>query len=404
MDESQKEKNESGVAGQWRRLVTSEWVNAVRIHVSLLALLVVYTLLGSKIFQVLESSAEKSRLDEAKLRLSEARHSFLGRVERLEALVERERVSGWLREYEEVAEEAQKSGASLTIDSDPRWNFPQAVFFSATVLTTIGYGNIAPETAWGRVFCIVFALVGIPLTLTVLASLGRPLVSLLPVASIERLLPKGRMKTAVTILATLSLLVSFLALGGLLFMWLDSRTFMEAFYFCFITTTTIGFGDIVPESTETAFIICCLVYILVGLALTTTVIELVQRQYASSWAEMKHLTARLHALSGPLASAMRKLAEGGAGEVEVNPELVRELRDLNVTLAEVQRRGSASGTPPSGTPAKPDPWEALLRSTLTRRRIKLVIVRCWRSVQVSSLSPSYPLQCSHSFMPHLSAS
>ncbi|XP_063849602.1 potassium channel subfamily K member 15-like isoform X3 [Scylla paramamosain] len=358
----------------------------------------------NQIFQVLESSAEKSRLDEAKLRLSEARHSFLGRVERLEALVERERVSGWLREYEEVAEEAQKSGASLTIDSDPRWNFPQAVFFSATVLTTIGYGNIAPETAWGRVFCIVFALVGIPLTLTVLASLGRPLVSLLPVASIERLLPKGRMKTAVTILATLSLLVSFLALGGLLFMWLDSRTFMEAFYFCFITTTTIGFGDIVPESTETAFIICCLVYILVGLALTTTVIELVQRQYASSWAEMKHLTARLHALSGPLASAMRKLAEGGAGEVEVNPELVRELRDLNVTLAEVQRRGSASGTPPSGTPAKPDPWEALLRSTLTRRRIKLVIVRCWRSVQVSSLSPSYPLQCSHSFMPHLSAS
>ncbi|MPC08962.1 Potassium channel subfamily K member 16 [Portunus trituberculatus] len=238
-----------GVVGRWRRLVTSEWVNTVRSHVSLLALLVVYTLLGSKIFQVLESSAEKSRLDEAKLRLSEARHGFLDSVEGMDAVLgngERERISGLLRKYEEAAEDAQMGGASLTTDANPRWNFPQAVFFSATVLTTIGYGNIAPETAWGRVFCIVFALVGIPLTLTVLASLGRPLVSLLPVASIERLLPKGRMKTAVTILATLSLLVSFLALGGLLFMWLDSRTFMEAFYFCFITTTTIGFGDIVP--------------------------------------------------------------------------------------------------------------------------------------------------------------
>ena len=61
---------------------------------------------------------------------------------------------------------------------------------------------------------------------------------------------RGRLKTAVTILATLSLLVSFLALRGLLFMWLDSRTFMEAFYFCFITTTTIGFGDIVPGKGE----------------------------------------------------------------------------------------------------------------------------------------------------------
>lgn len=68
-------------------------------------------------------------------------------------------------------------------------------------------------------------------------------------------------------------------------------------------------------STETVSMLFCLLYILVGLALTTTVIELVQRQYASSWAEMKQLTARLHALSGPLASAMRKLAESGAGEV-----------------------------------------------------------------------------------------
>lgn len=39
----------AGLAGKWRRLVTSERVNAVRSYVSLLALLVVYTLLGSKV-------------------------------------------------------------------------------------------------------------------------------------------------------------------------------------------------------------------------------------------------------------------------------------------------------------------------------------------------------------------
>lgn len=58
---------------------------------------------------------------------------------------------------------------------------------------------------------------------------------------------RGRLKTVVTVSATLGLLIKFTALGGLLFMWLDERTFMEAFYFCFITTTTIGFGDIVPR-------------------------------------------------------------------------------------------------------------------------------------------------------------
>lgn len=36
-----------------------------------------------------------------------------------------------------------------------------------------GYGNIVPVTISGRVFCICFALIGIPFTLTVIADWGR---------------------------------------------------------------------------------------------------------------------------------------------------------------------------------------------------------------------------------------
>ena len=42
-----------------------------------------------------------------------------------------------------------------------------------------GYGNIAPVTVWGRVFCLLFALIGIPLTLSVIADLGVLLASAL---------------------------------------------------------------------------------------------------------------------------------------------------------------------------------------------------------------------------------
>ena len=48
----------------------------------------------------------------------------------------------------------------------------------------------------------------------------------------------------------------------------------------------------------------CTLYILIGLALTSTIIELVRRQYAQSWEQ-------LQALSGPLADQLRRL--GGAG-------------------------------------------------------------------------------------------
>lgn len=71
-------------------------------------------------------------------------------------------------------------------ESTKRLSLPDVKSF----LPYTGYGNIAPTTNGGRLFCIVFALVGIPLTLTVLANLGQPLVNLLPVNTIEKLMPK----------------------------------------------------------------------------------------------------------------------------------------------------------------------------------------------------------------------
>ena len=42
-----------------------------------------------------------------------------------------------------------------------------------------GYGNIAPVTTAGRVFCILFAIVGIPFTLSVIADVGQIFATLL---------------------------------------------------------------------------------------------------------------------------------------------------------------------------------------------------------------------------------
>ena len=37
----------------------------------------------------------------------------------------------------------------------------------------LGYGNLAPISTAGRVFCILFAIVGIPFTLSVIADVGQ---------------------------------------------------------------------------------------------------------------------------------------------------------------------------------------------------------------------------------------
>ena len=62
-----------------------------------------------------------------------------------------------------------RRGVSLAARDTPNWSFGQSFFFSGTVITTIGYGQQTPLSTTGRVFCMIYALVGIPLTLLLLS-------------------------------------------------------------------------------------------------------------------------------------------------------------------------------------------------------------------------------------------
>uniref|UniRef100_A0A0R3RH16 Ion_trans_2 domain-containing protein n=1 Tax=Elaeophora elaphi TaxID=1147741 RepID=A0A0R3RH16_9BILA len=54
-----------------------------------------------------------------------------------------------------------------------KWSFGSSVFFSWTAITTIGYGHIVPRTNEGRIACLMYALLGIPLILVTIADIGR---------------------------------------------------------------------------------------------------------------------------------------------------------------------------------------------------------------------------------------
>ena len=96
-------------------------------------------------------------------------------------------------------------------------------------------------------------------------------------------------------------LAIYLSAGAAVFeVYEEGWTFFDGFYFSFITMTTVGFGDLVPGD---YLMLLCTLYILIGLALTSTIIELVRRQYVQSWQRLQQLKL------GSFADSLRRLAE-----------------------------------------------------------------------------------------------
>lgn len=60
-----------------------------------------------------------------------------------------------------------------------KWDFYGSLFFCCTVFTMIGYGQMYPTTIAGKVACILYAMIGIPLMLLVISDVGDILAVLL---------------------------------------------------------------------------------------------------------------------------------------------------------------------------------------------------------------------------------
>jgi potassium channel subfamily K protein 1 len=141
------------------------------------------------------------------------------------------------------------------------WEFTSSLLFVTSIVTTIGYGHITPITLEGKLFCIIFSCVAIPFTLLFLSII----VSLLqngPIKIFEKWLIKIVSKYfrislfAIRILhlliITLVLLILILILPALLFSYFENDwTFLDSFYYCYISLTTVGLGDFVPATSGT---------------------------------------------------------------------------------------------------------------------------------------------------------
>ncbi|CAJ0956129.1 unnamed protein product [Ranitomeya imitator] len=143
------------------------------------------------------------------------------------------------------------AGQGVTITGNTtfnNWNWANAVIFAATVITTIGYGNIAPKTSAGRLFCVFYGLFGVPLCLTWISALGKFFAGRakrLGLFLTRRGVTLRKAQITCTAIFILWGAVVHLVIPPLIFMRTEGWDYIEGLYFSFITITTIGFGDYV---------------------------------------------------------------------------------------------------------------------------------------------------------------
>ena len=114
-----------------------------------------------------------------------------------------------------------------------------------------GYGYITPQTSKGKILCIFVALLGIPITMLALKSIGELIVICVNsiITNLEKNILKRQEAKKVQVKSAVVLflfMLIFVMVFALLLVNSTDMTLVQCVYFWFVTYTTIGFGDYVP--------------------------------------------------------------------------------------------------------------------------------------------------------------
>lgn len=181
---------------------------------------------------------------------------------------------------------ANKFGVSVLYNAsnDSKWDLASSLFFASTLVTTVGYGYTTPLTDSGKAFCIFYALVGVPFTMLVLSAAVQRLMATFTYRPIRYFqLHKGFDRKKVTrvhfIILSVLVVILFLFVPAAIFNVIESSwSFLDAFYFCFISLCTIGLGDYVPGEQDNQWLrqlykVSVAFYLLLGLMAMLLVLQ-----------------------------------------------------------------------------------------------------------------------------------
>lgn len=233
---------------------------------------VMYLCFGAAMFSIMETPGEMA----VAYRLQASRQQFLLKYPN----VQDEDLERFIAEV--VAASNRGISALHNVTDEPNWSFGQSLFFSGTVVTTIGYGHVTPLSRAGKAFCIIYAIFGIPFTLVLLSALVERL--LVPVVwfleflntKLGHLYQPFKIRILHLLIVVVVVIVAFMLIPAGIFAALEPEwDYLDSLYYCFISLTTIGLGDYIPgdapmQPMRTLYKILTTAYLIIGITFIMT--------------------------------------------------------------------------------------------------------------------------------------
>ncbi|CAL2044649.1 hypothetical protein CAEBREN_26404 [Caenorhabditis brenneri] len=236
-------------------------------------ILMVYLAFGAVLFHYIEWDNEVDERKAIEKRMDEYRRSYCKSKPLNEC------------DFDEMVKFITEGATSGLLNTRPRFDMLGSLFFSATVISTIGFGTSTPRTQYGRFITIVYGVVGCTCCVLffnlflerlvtgmsyILRSLrerkiryrlkesGNKPVTLLinnedfneSSSSCEGHMDNWRPSVYKVFFILFSMCLALITASAAIYSIIEDWVYVDSLYFCFISFATIGFGDYVSNQQD----------------------------------------------------------------------------------------------------------------------------------------------------------